>query len=198
MMRKINQRNNTWNEYRMYQCNDCRFSSKNKSDYQKHLSTIKHTMKTREMKEAFPLIHEPIRKSKKHEVKETLDESDTMVCDLSNYICTQNPPSAKRSWDLVVEGYGYQKPSDQNPPSAQGTVPSSLELSTSTKCSTFLSWPCYPTILFDKPPCTSDTTSFLRRILETQPSPGTIGLVVVYILIAVNGTLLYLFYNIGF
>jgi hypothetical protein len=38
----------------MYQCHTCYFSSNIKSDYHKHLSTIKHTLNTPDMKTTFP------------------------------------------------------------------------------------------------------------------------------------------------
>ena len=40
----------------MYQCHTCHFSSNIKSDYQKHLSTIKHTLNTPDMKTTFPVL----------------------------------------------------------------------------------------------------------------------------------------------
>ena len=125
----------------MYHCDDCHFSSNNKSDYHKHLSTIKHTLKTQEMKAAFPTIQVALVTKPPRPIEDgSLEEqplkqrksktTTTVICEPIRKNCTENPS------DLVDA-------SDNN-------------------------------------------------------SAGTIFLVVIYIFIAINGTLLYMFYHVGF
>lgn len=162
----------------IYHCDDCQFSSHNKSDYHKHLSTIKHTLKTQEMKAAFPLFQlEELPLKRVRKAKATI--TTMMICEPTSKNCTIHPPNTLVcSSDLVIRGCRNQTP-----------VIEELDYRDTTVSDRTGSW--------GNLSCGKKSTFLSLVPSRLDFSLGTLCLVVIYVFIAINGTLLYMFYTVG-